>query len=263
MKTKFDKNAFERIIQIMDELREQCPWDKQQTWESLRTLTIEEIYELSDAIVKKNYSEIRKELGDVFLHILFYSRIASEENQFDINDVIKTLTEKLIHRHPHIYGNVKADNEEEVKRNWEKIKQSERAGSSSKGVLSGVPNSLPSIIKAYRMQEKAAAVGFDWNNKNDVIEKVQEELQEFLDEVESNADREKIEEELGDLLFSLINLARFLNINPDNVLERNNKKFLNRFNYIEKKLAEKNKNFSEVNLEEMEKYWIEAKQIGY
>jgi len=259
MQTPFDKDAFQRIIQIMDELREQCPWDKKQNWESLRTLTIEEVYELSDAIIQKNYDEIKKELGDVFLHILFYSRLAAEEGKFDINDVVKSLAEKLIFRHPHIYGNTQVKDAEEVKQNWEKIKQTEKKNETKKGVLSGVPSSLPSIIKAYRMQEKAAAVGFDWNNINDVVKKAQEEWNEFLDEINQNQSVEKIEEEFGDVLFSLINLARFLKINPDNALEKTNQKFLNRFNYIEKKLMENGKTFSEVSLEEMEEYWQEAK----
>ncbi len=241
----------------MDELREQCPWDKKQNWETLRTLTIEEVYELSDAITQKNYEEIKKELGDVFLHILFYSRLAAEENQFDINDVIKSLAEKLIYRHPHIYGNTIATTEEQVKQNWEKIKQTEKK--EKKGVLSGVPASLPSVIKAYRMQEKAAAVGFDWDNLSDVVKKVKEELQEFLQEAEHPDNKEKIENELGDVLFSLINLARFLKINPDNALEKTNQKFIKRFQYIENKLAEQGKNFSDVSLHEMETYWQESK----
>lgn len=260
MHTKFEKKTFEKIIQIMDELREQCPWDKKQTWESLRTLTIEEVYELSDAIIQKNYDKIKKELGDVFLHILFYSRIASEEGKFDINDVIKSLIEKLIFRHPHIYGNVKAETEEQVKQNWEKIKQTEK---DNEGVLAGVPSSLPSVIKALRIQEKAAAVGFDWDNTQDVVDKVGEELEEFLEEVKiSHNNKHKIEDELGDVFFALINVARVLKINPDSAIEMANQKFINRFNYIEKKLKENNKNFSEVDLNEMGKYWIEAKEQG-
>lgn len=258
MNTRFDVDAFARIIRIMDELREQCPWDKKQTFESLRMLTIEEVYELADAITQKNFDEIKKELGDVFLHILFYSRLASEENQFDINDVVKSLAEKLIQRHPHIYGNTKADDAEQVKQNWEKIKQQERKN--KQGVLSGVPASLPSVIKAYRIQEKAAAVGFDWDNAKDVIEKVKEELQEFLTEAEKNNNQEKTEEEFGDLLFALINLSRFLKINPDNALEKTNQKFIQRFQYIEQKLSEQGKNFSDVSLNEMEMYWQEAKK---
>lgn len=257
MQTNFDPATFEKIIKIMDELREQCPWDKKQTWESLRTLTIEEVYELSDAISQKNFDEIKKELGDVFLHILFYSRLAAEEKKFDINDVAKSLAEKLIYRHPHIYGNIKAKNEEQVKQNWEKLKQSEKK--SENGVLSGIPAALPSVIKAQRMQEKAAAIGFDWNNKNDVINKIVEELNEFLKEVKQNENPEKTEQEFGDLLFSLINLARFLKINADNALEKTNQKFLNRFLYMERKIKEQGKNFSDVNLDEMEFYWQEAK----
>lgn len=260
MRTKLDTAAFERIIQIMDELREQCPWDKKQTWESLRPLTIEETYELSDAIINKDFNEIKKELGDVFLHILFYSRLASEEGKFDINDVVRALAEKLIHRHPHIYGNVEAHTEEQVKENWEKIKQKERT--QKKGVLSGVPQSLPSIIKSYRIQEKAAAVGFDWPEKNQVIDKVKEELEEFLSAVQQNTSDEHIEEEFGDVLFSLINLARFLKVNPDTALEKVNQKFTKRFNYIEEQLMAQNKRFEDVSLDEMERYWIEAKKLG-
>jgi len=260
MRTKLDTAAFERIIQIMDELREQCPWDKKQTWESLRPLTIEETYELSDAIINKDFNEIKKELGDVFLHILFYSRLASEEGKFDINDVVKALAEKLIHRHPHIYGNVEAHTEEQVKENWEKIKQKERT--QKKGVLSGVPQSLPSIIKSYRIQEKAAAVGFDWPEKNQVIDKVKEELEEFLSAVQQDTSDEHIEEEFGDVLFSLINLARFLKVNPDTALEKVNQKFTKRFNYIEEQLMAQNKTFEDVSLDEMERYWTEAKKLG-
>ena len=260
MRTKLDTAAFERIIQIMDELREQCPWDKKQTWESLRPLTIEETYELSDAIINKDFNEIKKELGDVFLHILFYSRLASEEGKFDINDVVRALAEKLIHRHPHIYGNVEAHTEEQVKENWEKIKQKERT--QKKGVLSGVPQSLPSLIKSYRIQEKVAAVGFDWPEKNQVIDKVKEELEEFLRAVQQNASDEHIEEEFGDVLFSLINLARFLKVNPDTALEKVNQKFTKRFNYIEEQLMAQNKTFEDVSLDEMERYWIEAKKLG-
>lgn len=257
MKTPFDKAAFEKIIQIMDELREQCPWDKKQTWETLRTLTIEEVYELSDAIIHKNYDEIKKELGDVFLHILFYARLAAEEQKFDINDVVKALSEKLIYRHPHIYGNTIAYTEEQVKQNWEKIKQSENK--SRTGVLSGVPTNLPSLIKAQRIQEKAAAVGFDWNHHQDIIKKVIEELNELLNEIKTNTDKHKIENEFGDVLFALINLARFLKINPDNALEKTNQKFIKRFNYIETELQKNKKSFSDVSLDEMEKYWQEAK----
>ena len=260
MRTKLDTAAFERIIQIMDELREQCPWDKKQTWESLRPLTIEETYELSDAIINKDFNEIKKELGDVFLHILFYSRLASEEGKFDINDVVRALAEKLIHRHPHIYGNVEAHTEEQVKENWEKIKQKERT--QRKGVLSGVPQSLPSIIKSYRIQEKAAAVGFDWPEKNQVIDKVKEELEEFLSAVQQNTSDQHIEEEFGDVLFSLINLARFLKVNPDTALEKVNQKFTKRFNYIEEQLMAQNKTFEDVSLDEMERYWTEAKKLG-
>ena len=244
--------AFARILKVMDELREQCPWDKKQTIESLRHLTIEETYELADAILKKDYSEIKKELGDVLLHIVFYARIASETNEFDIADVINALCDKLITRHPHIYGDVKVENEQQVKENWEKIKLKE----GHKSVLAGVPVSLPSLVKASRIQEKARAVGFDWENKLDVWKKVEEELSEFQS---AETDLNK-EEEFGDLLFALVNYARFVGINPEDALEKTNLKFMKRFGYIEESAKKEGKRIDELNLTEMEKYWQEAKK---
>jgi XTP/dITP diphosphohydrolase len=260
--TKEDKlKAFARLLDIMDELREQCPWDKKQTIDSLRHLSIEEIYELSDAILQKDMQEIKKELGDVLLHIIFYARIASETHDFDIADVINALCEKLIRRHPHIYGNVTAENEEQVKQNWEQIKQAESQG--EKSVLSGVPQSLPALLKAMRMQEKARAVGFDWEEKEQVWQKVEEEMSEFQAEFNPNRnfDAQKAEDEFGDLLFSLVNYARFVNINPETALERTNQKFQKRFQYLERKAKENNRKLSEMTLAEMDIYWNEAKKV--
>lgn len=251
--------AFDRILKIMDELRAECPWDKKQTMETLRHLTIEEVYELSDAIVEKDITEIKKELGDVLLHIIFYAKIASETNEFNIADVINTLCDKLIHRHPHIYGDVKVNNEEDVKANWEKLKLKEGV---NKSVLGGVPTSLPALIKAMRIQEKARATGFDWDNKEQVFEKVQEELNEFKLEVDKN-DKEKMESEFGDLLFSLVNYARFIDINPEQALERTNKKFIKRFNYLEQESKKEGKELHEMTLNEMDEYWNAAKKLGY
>jgi XTP/dITP diphosphohydrolase len=248
--------AFGRLLNIMDELREQCPWDKKQTLQSLRHLTIEETYELADAIIDNKITEVRKELGDLLLHIVFYARIASETNEFDIADVCNGLCEKLIFRHPHIYGDVKVENENDVKENWEKLKMKE----GNKSVLGGVPSSLPAMIKASRIQDKAKAVGFDWENSNQVFEKVKEELHELHVEIESNNSKEKIEEEFGDLLFSMINYARFIDVNPEDALERTNKKFIHRFQYIEEKAKENNKQLSEMTLQEMDEYWNEAKR---
>jgi XTP/dITP diphosphohydrolase len=255
--------AFDRLLTIMDELREQCPWDKKQTIESLRYLTIEETFELSDAIVEKNMNEIKKELGDILLHMVFYARIASETNDFDIADVLNSLCEKLIHRHPHIYGEVKVENEEDVKKNWEQIKLKEKGG--NKTTLGGVPKSLPAMVKAMRIQEKAKGVGFDWEKKEQVWEKVEEELNEFKSEFnigdEKNINKEKAEGEFGDLVFSLINYARFLDINPEDALERTNKKFIKRFNYLEENAKKDGKELSKMSLEEMDKYWNEAKKF--
>jgi XTP/dITP diphosphohydrolase len=250
--------SFLRLLKIMDELREQCPWDKKQTIESIRHLTIEETYELSDAILKNDLNEIKKELGDILLHIVFYSRIASETKTFDIKDVIDALCEKLIFRHPHIYSNVKAETEEQVKQNWEQLKQKEKNGNTS--VLSGVPNSMPALLKAYRIQEKARAVGFDWDKPEQVFEKVEEELEEFREEVKKG-DMKKAEHEFGDLLFSLINYARFLNINPEDSLEHTNQKFIKRFSYMETKVKAQGKQISDCKLDELDKYWNEAKSL--
>ena len=246
--------AFARLLKIMDELRVQCPWDKKQTMDSLRYLTIEELYELSDAILDKDMPEIKKELGDLLLHIVFYARIASETNDFDMEDVINGVCEKLIFRHPHIYGDVKVKDEKEVKKNWEKLKLKE----GKKSVLEGVPKSLPAMVKAFRIQEKVRGVGFDWDNKFQIWEKVLEEIQELKVEVE-NKDLGKIESEFGDVLFALINYARFIEVNPIDALERTNKRFIKRFQIMESKLKEEGKDLSDMNLEEMEKYWQWAK----
>lgn len=248
--------AFERLLTIMDELREQCPWDKKQTIESIRHLTIEETFELSDAILKNDMQEIKKELGDILLHIVFYARIASETNTFDIKDVINTLCDKLVFRHPHIYGDAKVKDENEVKQNWEQLKQKEKDG--NKTVLSGVPNSMPALLKAYRIQEKARSVGFDWEEPKQVYDKVKEELDE-LDKEVATKNTEAIENEFGDVLFSLINYARFLNINPEDALEKTNKKFIKRFTYMETKIKEQGKSLADSTLAEMDVFWNEAK----
>ena len=251
--------AFERLLNIMDELREKCPWDKKQTIESLRHLTIEETYELSDAILKNDSNEIKKELGDILLHIVFYARIASETNQYNIADVINSVCDKLIYRHPHIYGDIKVNNEQDVKQNWEKLKQKEKDG--NKTVLSGVPNSMPALLKAYRIQEKARAVGFDWEEPHQVFDKVKEEINELEKEISEKSPLEKIENEFGDVLFSLINYARFLNVNPEDALEKTNKKFIKRFNYMEQKIKEQGKQLSDCSLAEMDVFWNEAKKL--
>lgn len=247
--------AFERLLTIMDELRAQCPWDKKQTLQTLRHLTIEETYELGDAILDNDLQEVKKELGDLLLHIVFYAKIGSETNDFDMADVANSICDKLIDRHPHIYGDVEVANEEEVKQNWEKLKLKE--GKSS--VLEGVPKSLPALVKASRIQDKVAGVGFDWEAPNQVWEKVEEELEEFKFEV-AKGNQERIESEFGDVLFSMINYARFLKINPENALERTNKKFTKRFQYLEQKAKEINKPLSEMTLSEMDVYWEEAKK---
>lgn len=238
----------------MDELRDQCPWDKKQTMQSLRHLTIEETYELGDAILENNLDEVKKELGDLLLHIIFYAKIGSETGDFDIADVAQGISEKLINRHPHIYGDVQVQNEEEVKQNWENIKLKE----GKKSVLEGVPNSLPSLVKANRIQDKVAGVGFDWEQPEQVWEKVQEELQELQTEVKGGSE-DKMEAEFGDVLFSMVNYARFLNINPENALERTNKKFIQRFQYLESKAKETGRKLKEMTLEEMDVFWEEAK----
>ena len=253
--------AFDRLLTIMDELRAQCPWDKKQTTESLRHLTIEETFELSDAILEGNPEEIKKELGDLLLHIVFYAKIGSEEGNFDVASLTHSLCEKLIRRHPHIYGNTQANDAETVSQNWEKIKLKEKGNQS---VLGGVPKSLPALIKAMRIQEKARGVGFDWEEKQQVWEKVEEEMQEFKNEFnaaeETQIDKEKATAEFGDVLFSLINYARFIDINPEEALERTNLKFIKRFQYLEKAAKEAGKNLSEMTLAEMDVFWNEAKQ---
>ncbi len=248
--------AFNRLLTIMDELREQCPWDRKQTMETLRHLTIEETYELGDAILDNDLEEVKKELGDVLLHIVFYSKIGSETNDFDIADVCNSICEKLIHRHPHIYGDVTVENEEDVKRNWENLKLKE----GKKSVLEGVPNSLPALVKANRIQEKVAGVGFDWEQPEQVWEKVQEELSEFKEEIKKG-DKEAMESEFGDVLFSMVNYARFLKINPENALERTNKKFTKRFQYLEEKSKEIDKPLKDMTLGEMDVFWEEAKKL--
>ncbi len=258
--------AFERLLKIMDDLREKCPWDKVQTFETLRHLTIEEVYELSDAIMKGDKNEIKKEIGDVLLHIVFYAKIGSETNDFNITEVINSLCEKLIFRHPHIYGDpnnegklVQVENQEQVKENWEKLKMKE----GNKSVLGGVPVSLPAMIKAQRIQEKVRAVGFDWDEPAQVWDKVNEELAEFKAEMDSNADFEKKEDEFGDILFSLINYARFVGINPEDALEKTNRKFIHRFQYLEQATKNLGKQLTDMTLQEMDVYWNEAKNINF
>lgn len=248
--------ALDRLLTIMDELRAQCPWDKKQTMESLRHLTIEEVYELGDAILDKDPEEIKNELGDILLHIVFYSKIGSESQNFDIADVANSICDKLVERHPHIYGDVKVNNEEDVKKNWENLKL--KGG--RKSVLEGVPASLPALVKASRIQDKVAGVGFDWEEPHQVIEKLKEELEELEHEFQAQ-DTDKMEAEFGDVLFSLINYGRFLNIEPETALERTNKKFIKRFQYLEEKAKEKNKPLSEMTLAEMDVFWEEAKLL--
>ena len=248
--------AIDRLLTIMDELRMQCPWDKKQTLQSLRHLTIEETYELGDAILENDLVEVKKELGDLLLHIVFYSKIGSETNDFDIGDVANGICEKLINRHPHIYGDVKVKNEEDVKRNWENLKLKE----GKKSVLQGVPKGLPSLVKASRIQDKVAGVGFDWERPEQVWEKVQEELAELRSEVESS-NIDAMEAEFGDVLFSMVNYARFLGINPEDALERTNKKFIQRFQYLENKAMEKEKSLKDMSLKEMDVFWEEAKKV--
>ena len=256
MNMKEKEKAFIRLVEIMDKLREECPWDKKQTISSLRYLTIEEVYELSDAILDEDFEEIKKELGDLLLHIVFYSRIASEKNKFDISDVLNTISDKLIHRHPHIYGNVKVKDEKDVKENWEKLKLKEGKNS----VLEGVPKSLPAVVKAYRIQEKVRGIGFDWQNKEQVWDKVLEEIQELKDEEINKSER--IEDEFGDLLFALINYSRFININPEDALEKTNKRFIKRFQILESMVKNQEKEFSDLTFEEMNLFWEKAKKIS-
>lgn len=257
MNTRADQlKAFNRLLDIMDDLREKCPWDKKQTMESLRHLTIEETYELGDAILDNDLQEVKKELGDVLLHIVFYAKIGSETNDFDIADVCNSICDKLIDRHPHIYGDVQVKDEEDVKRNWENLKLKE----GKKSVLEGVPKSLPALVKANRIQDKVSGVGFDWEEPQQVWEKLKEEIEELQHEiVEDNKDA--IESEFGDVLFSMVNYARFLKVNPENALERTNKKFSKRFQYLEGKAKELNKELKDMTLAEMDVFWEEAKKI--
>ena len=248
--------AFERLLNIMDDLRAKCPWDKKQTMQSLRHLTIEETYELGDAILSNDLQEVKKELGDLLLHIVFYAKIGSETNSFNIADVANGVCEKLIERHPHIYGDVQVNNEEDVKRNWEKIKLKE----GNKSVLGGVPKSLPALVKAPRIQDKAAGVGFDWDNIDDFFAKIKEEIDELHAEVKAQK-QSNIEREFGDVLFSLINYARFLKVNPEDALERTNRKFIARFQYLEEKATAQGKSLKDMTLQEMESYWQEAKNL--
>lgn len=255
---KKELEAFDRLLGIMDELRKKCPWDKKQTIESLRTLTIEETYELADAIIKNDMQELKKELGDLMLHIVFYAKIGSERKEFDITDVIHGISEKLIHRHPHVFGDIEVKDHREVEENWEEIKMKEKDRDHS--VLSGVPDSLPALVKANRIQQKVRGVGFDWDERNQIWDKVKEELNELQYEVESE-DQEKIEAEFGDLFFSLINAARLYDIDPETALERTNKKFIKRFNYLEEHTIKKGKSLRDMNLDEMNVVWEAAKKF--
>ena len=249
-------DAFQRLLDIMDRLRVECPWDKKQTIESLRHLTIEEVFELSQAIVDEDYQDVKKELGDIIMHIVFYSRIAEDRKLFTIDDVINGICEKLIIRHPHVFGDTSVKNAEEVADNWEKIKLTKEH---NRSVLGGVPNALPELVKAYRMQEKAAGVGFDWNKKEDVWEKVEEEINELKYEVENNGSKERLTEEFGDLMFALVNYSRFIKVNPMDALEVANKKFRNRFNFVEEKAREMGKSLVDMSLDEMNELWEMAK----
>ena len=249
-------DAFNRLLDIMDELREKCPWDKKQTLESLRHLTIEETYELADAILDNDLEEIKKELGDVLLHIVFYAKIGAEKKAFDIADIANSISDKLVERHPHIYGDVEVKNEEEVKQNWEKLKLKE----GKESVLEGVPKSLPAVVKANRIQDKVSGVGFDWEEPNQVWEKVQEELTELNEEI-VKGNKDTIESEFGDVLFSMINYARFIDVNPENALEKTNKKFISRFQYLEKESKKDGKSLTDMSLSEMDVYWNKAKKL--
>ena len=253
---KRNHDAIDNLLDIMDSLREKCPWDKKQTLESLRYLTIEETYELSDAILDNDLSEIKKELGDILLHIVFYAQIGKEKNAFEFADVVEEICRKLILRHPHVFGDIQVADAEEVKSNWEKIKLTE----GRKSVLEGVPKSLPAMVKAHRIQEKVHGVNFDWENSGQVLEKIKEEIEEFEQEAQS-ANAEKMESEFGDILFSLINYARFHNINPEDALEKTNRKFMERFKQMEVLIAERGKSLTQMPLAEMDLYWEEAKKI--
>ena len=258
MHTQEEKlNAFARLLDVMAELRQKCPWDKKQTFESLRCNTIEEVYELAEAIANNDKKNIKKELGDVLLHIVFYAQMGSETGDFDIKDVCDALVEKLIYRHPHIYGNVVAETSEAVKQNWEQLKTKEKDG--NKSVLSGIPAALPALIKANRIQDKARNIGFDWEERTQVWDKVKEEIAEFQAEIDHN-DPDRMEAEFGDLFFSLVNAARLYNINPENALERTNKKFINRFNYLEERTIKQGRDLRQMSLAEMDAIWNEAKQ---
>ncbi len=254
--------AFDRLLTIMDELRLNCPWDKKQTLETIRHLTIEETYELSDAILESDLEEVKKEIGDLMLHMVFYSKIADEKKAFDIGDALNAISDKLVHRHPHIYGDVEANDEEAVKANWEKIKLKEKGNTS---VLGGVPKSLPAMVKAVRIQDKARGVGFDWEKKEQVWEKVEEEMQEFKNEFNiadgSEINKEKVMGEFGDMLFSLVNYSRFIDIDPEEALERTNKKFIRRFQYLEKESQKDGKSIADMSLAEMDEYWEKAKKL--
>jgi XTP/dITP diphosphohydrolase len=255
-------SAFQRLVDVMNTLRIECPWDKKQTMESLRHLTIEEMYELADAVLENDLDEVKKELGDLLMHMVFYAKIAEEQNAFDITDALNSVCDKLITRHPHIYGDIQVNDDEDVKANWEQIKLKE----GNKSVLSGVPKSLPALVKAYRIQDKVRGVGFDWDDKTEVWKKVEEEVQEFKTEYNivenTNIDIEKAEQEFGDLLFALTNYARHIGINPENALERTNKKFIRRFTYLEEQAAIRELKLQDMSLEEMDVFWNEAKAKG-
>lgn len=255
---KKELEAFDRLLTIMDELREKCPWDKKQTIESLRTLTIEETYELADAIIENDMKDLKKELGDILLHIVFYAKIASEKNEFTITDVINGISDKLVHRHPHVFGDVKVKDHREVEENWEDIKLTEK--DSKKSVLSGVPASLPAMVKANRIQQKVRGVGFDWDERSQIWDKVREELNELQHEIDNN-NIKKIEAEFGDFLFSIINAARLYDIDPETALERTNKKFIKRFNYLEEQTINKGISLKSMTLDEMNFYWEKAKKF--
>lgn len=249
---------YKEFTEVLDRLREECPWDREQSWETLRTMTIEEVYELADAIANNDVPNVKKELGDVFLHIAFYAKIAKEKGYFDMADVLQSLSEKLIYRHPHIFGNVEVADADAVSRNWEQLKLKEKDG--NKSVLSGVPNALPALIKAYRIQGKAKGVGFDWNNVAPVWDKVKEELDEFREEADAS-NRDAMEDEMGDILFSIVNICRFYKINPEDALERTNRKFIRRFSYVEEQTIAKGRSMKDMSLDEMDVLWNEAKRI--
>ena len=259
MSRKEQLEAFGQLLDIMDELREKCPWDRKQTFESLRIQTIEETYELTEAIIDNNMDEVKKELGDLLLHIVFYAKMGSEQGRFDIADVINSLCQKLIYRHPHVFGNEKANSAEAVLQNWEQLKLKEKGRKPT--VLSGVPKSLPALVKAYRIQDKTHSIGFDWEDREQVWAKVEEELAEFKSEMTSNPDSEETKAEFGDLIFSLINAARLYKINPENALEKTNQKFIRRFNYVEDQILKNGRTLKETSLAEMDRLWNEAKNV--